>query len=374
MRTISFVHTADLHLGEPIRGWKWATEDVWKRQEEHMQTFQRLISYVKEQTVPFLFIAGDFLEHGFVTPSLYEFVVDQLLQIPDTHIFISPGNHDPFRIDSVYRQEKWPSHVHIFGAKWESVLFPEYQLEIIGKGFTDFMEREPSLPARTSNVLFRIYLMHGDYQEEKSLYFPIRESDLFGHSVDYVALGHIHKQRTYQLANIKRTLVHYPGSPEARNWKEIGTRTITVGKLDQTGVSLSYIPIHTRAYESMEVDVSGCMHMEQLLERVVSAVSNMVTSCYLLIHLIGRCELGDDPRWLHILENKLVQHYKWITIEDHTLPEYDLSYLRNQTNFIASFITLMEQKMDEEQDIERQKIIQLALYRGLDAIQKGDAM
>jgi exonuclease SbcD len=371
MQTISFVHTADLHLGEPIKGWKWTKEEVWVRQEEHIHTFKRIISLVKDRSIPFLFIAGDFLEHGFVPPSLYQMVIDQFQRIPETHIFISPGNHDPYRADSIYMQEKWPKHVRIFSSEWESVSFPEYELRLFGRGFADFAERQASLPSQKNDALHSIYIMHGDYQEDNSIYFPINESELVTHQVDYVALGHIHKRGTYHLKNQKRTVVHYPGSPEARNWKEIGERTVTIGILDSRGLSLEWEPIHTRSYEQLEVDVTNCVRREEVIEQINQIVGAKFTTSYVLVRLVGRCSLSiDDPVWLKAIERELAHQYKWLVLEDHTAPEYDLSSMRDQDNLAGTFIDLMEQKMAEEQDPERQKMFRMALYLGLDAIRK----
>ena len=194
MKSISWLHTADLHLGKPIERWKGSKDEYIVRKEEYRETFRRMIRLVEERSIPFLLIAGDFLEHGYVTRSLYEFVWEQFNKIPQTMIWIAPGNHDPYRVDSIYRKEKWPDHVHIFGPKWEEHSCSKYDLTIIGKGFSDFHEREGSLPqvkAKGRTVM----VAHGDLllKKKKSDYFPIFEEELCQLELDYVALGHVHQ-------------------------------------------------------------------------------------------------------------------------------------------------------------------------------------
>jgi DNA repair exonuclease SbcCD nuclease subunit len=371
MQNISFVHVADLHLGEPIKGWKWGKELVWKRQEEYLQTFERIISFVHDKSIPFLLIAGDFLEHGFVTSSLYQFVMDQFQRIPDTRIFISPGNHDPYREDSVYLQEVWPDHVYIFSGSWETLYFPEYQLHVSGRGFVDFSERESSLPPPICDSARHIYVVHGDYREDKSLYFPILEKELMEHDVDYVALGHIHKRQTYQLKNKRETIIHYPGSPEARNWKETGERYLTFGTIDDRGVELESIPIHTRKYINLEIDITNQQTLAHINESISTNMSKEANDDYVLVRLVGRSYFGSEDRhWLQKLERMLQSEYKWIVLEDETLPEYNLRLLRNQQSLIGTFIHMMEQRIAEETDDKQKRILEMALYRGLDAMER----
>jgi DNA repair exonuclease SbcCD nuclease subunit len=371
MHTISFVHIADLHLGEPIKGWKWDKEKVWIRQEEHQQTFERIITYVKTNAVPFLLIAGDFLEHGFVTSTLYQFVLEQLQRIPDTRVFISPGNHDPYREDSVYQQETWPENVYIFSDNWETLYFPEYHLHISGRGFGDFSDRKRSLPIPILDANHHIYLVHGDFKEEQSIYFPVLENDLFDHDVDYVALGHIHKRQTYQLKNRKRTVVHYPGSPEARSWKETGIRFLTHGSIDEKGVSLEKVPISTRKYEQIKINITNLSSLKQISQFIQSEIRNFEVDDYLTIQLVGRSVFAtEDKNWLIKLENMLPTQYKWLYIEDMTLLHYDLKNLRAEHSLIGTFIRFMEKRIAQEPDQKKKRILQQALYRGLDAMEK----
>jgi DNA repair exonuclease SbcCD nuclease subunit len=370
MQKISFVHTADLHLGEPVKGWKWSKKDVWIRQEEYLQTFQRIITFVEESSVPFLLIAGDFLEHGFVTTSLYQYVLTQLKRIPQTRVFISPGNHDPNRVDSVYQHEEWPENVYIFSDRWETLYFPEYDLSISGRGFADFSDRESSLPSPIHDTAYRLYVVHGDFKEDQSIYFPILEDQLMEHEVDYVALGHIHKRQTYCLKNNKGTIVHYPGSPEARSWKETGERFITYGKMDEKGVILEAIPIHTRKYEQVEIDISDSLTLNRV-EQCIQAAINKLGEDYITIQLTGRSSIGtDDKNWLRKLESRLSPIYKWIALEDWTTPDYDLKQLRNQQNLIGTFVKLMERRIAQETDKKRKRMLQAALYKGIDAMER----
>lgn len=371
MQPVTWIHTADLHLDEPIRGWKGSKEDLWKRREEYRETFKRIISLVQERDVPFLFIAGDFLEYGYVSKSTVQFVQEEFKKIPETHIFIAPGNHDPYRPESVYCLDSWPEHVHIFGGEWESFSFPEYDLHIYGKGFTDFSEKEWRPLHEVHPTGRKVMVVHGDYApvEGKSSYFPISRDDLSSLDMDVVALGHIHKATHERLNNQKKTWVCYPGSPEALNWKETGERTVIFGRIDEEGTRLESIPIHTRAYEKCVVDVKRCETREELLASILKEISLLSQNGYITVQLVGRIsqELTIDSSTLSWLEEQCMREgFYAVYLESEARPDFDLDYYRQQSGVVGTFIRKIETKMKEEPQYQAE--LELALYKGLEAI------
>ena len=52
-----------------------------------------MIDYVYENQIPYLFISGDLYEHQYVKKSTIEFISREFDRIPNTKVFISPGNH-----------------------------------------------------------------------------------------------------------------------------------------------------------------------------------------------------------------------------------------------------------------------------------------
>jgi DNA repair exonuclease SbcCD nuclease subunit len=358
VKPITWIHTADLHLDMPIQGWKGSKEEIWKRQEEHRETFSRIISLVKEKKATFLWITGDFLEHGFVTHSTLEFVQAELKRIPDTHVWITPGNHDPYRQDSSYQLLRWPDHVYIFRGEWEEHVFKEWDLVIYGKGFRDFIEPTSSLPEVKSTIPRKIMLTHGTYltHHEDSPYFPLHVKELTRLNLDYIALGHIHKPSTYTLPNERKTIVRYPGSPEGLNWKEQGVRTVTWGKIDEQGLQLEEIPIQTGRYEENFMDISDCKMKEDLLQKVLSfSLTGEKTSCYLLIHLTGQMceELQQEQEFILPWLKGQLKREGWVHVyfENETVPELDLDYYRHHTGLIGAFIKRMETKIEQADSI-----------------------
>ncbi|MEN9405761.1 MAG: hypothetical protein RLZ12_45, partial [Bacillota bacterium] len=230
-KNITWLHTADLHLGQPVKG-AFLSDPMLARQRmtDYLSTFERIIKMAQLHSPSFLFIAGDFLEHGYVNDTLLNFIKDLFQAIPFTQIFIAPGNHDPYRLDSCYRWESWPTNVHIFQDKWETHHFGD--LTICGRGFSDFIEPKFIPPPDILNK-YKFMVVHGTFikNHETTDYFPLPAPLLTTLNYNYIAAGHIHKQDACRLKNSCRTLFNYPGSPEALNWKELGSRYITLGML-----------------------------------------------------------------------------------------------------------------------------------------------
>lgn len=370
MRSVSWLHTADLHLGKPIENWKGSKEEYHIRKEEYRLTFQRMIDRIKEESIPFFFIAGDFLEHGYVTCSLYEYIWEQFSRIPDTWIWIAPGNHDPYRMDSVYRKEKWPHNVHIFGPDWEEHSCSKYDLTVIGRGFSDFHEKERSLPEIKANDR-TVLVVHGDLvtKEKKSDYFPILEQELSLLELDYVALGHVHQAYSRILRNEKETFIRYPGSPEALTWKETDERTVTFVEMDQRGRRVEYWPIHTRVYKQHSLQLNGLQTKERLIEKLYEYLEGRDKENYYLIQFTGFISpdwnLKEDLAWVHYKISEM--GYQHIYFEDHSLPDVDIEHLRKKSNVIDRFVQMMEEKMDDTNDENEKELLYSAMYKGLEA-------
>ena len=114
---MKFIHMADLHFDTPLISLKNNRDLIKKRRTEHRQIFRDVISLAKKEEIDFLFISGDLFEQKFVEKSTIEFIMSSFQLIPDTKIFITPGNHDPLIKSSPYLIYDWPENVTIFNGE-----------------------------------------------------------------------------------------------------------------------------------------------------------------------------------------------------------------------------------------------------------------
>ena len=130
-----FIHVADMHFDSPFTVLSEKNLGDVRRLEQR-KVFKKMIEYIKQEEIPFLFIAGDLYEENYVKQSTIEYINDLFKTIEDTKIFISPGNHDPLLKNSFYNTFNWNQNVHIFNGEIGRYEFPD--VDIYGFGFTDF--------------------------------------------------------------------------------------------------------------------------------------------------------------------------------------------------------------------------------------------
>lgn len=212
-------------------------------------------------------------------------------------------------------------------------------------------------------------VVHGTLTDRRdsSPYFPLQREALAALEMDYVALGHIHKPATIRLPNQSRTIVRYPGSPEAVRWKETGERTVTVGTVRGDGMTVETVPVNTRRYEIDQMDVTGCETPEDVVRRVMEKITGEEREAYRKIHFTGY-----RPRDLLIPVDWAVGQlrqagFHYVECLDETIPDYDLDQLRRESGVVGVFVRRMEERIGSAEPDE-QKMLKRALYKGLDAL------
>jgi len=218
---MKFVHIADVHLDVPftvLEGRKLAD----KRRLEQREAFRKVIEYIKENSIPYLFICGDLYEHEYIKEATIEYINKLFETISDTKVFIVPGNHDPYIKNSYYAKYNWAKNVKIFTEKIERV--EQENICIYGYGFEDFYLKNPEyerIQLADRNKI-NILLTHGTLDGSKNdeiLYNPISKTTLKNMGFDYVGLGHIHKL-SYNDEENQRII--NPGSLVSLGFDELG--------------------------------------------------------------------------------------------------------------------------------------------------------
>lgn len=222
---IKILHTADWHLDAPMVGHSPETARVL--QQESRKIPEKIARMCKEEACDLLLIAGDLFD-GEASRETIQAVMVALGSL-DIPVVISPGNHDYFHPGSPYLKEDWPGNVHIFKkAQIESFSLPELDCRIYGAGY-ESMDC-PGLLKRfraEGEERFHIGVFHAD-ATTASPYFPVTRHQVQESGLDYVALGHIHKQGSL---NAGETLCLWPGCPMGRGFDELGPKGVIVATL-----------------------------------------------------------------------------------------------------------------------------------------------
>ena len=281
---MKFVHIADVHFDAPFVTLADNNDFGKLRRIEQREVFRKVIEYIKENAIPYFFIAGDLYEHNSIRQSTIEYINNLFKSIPNTKIFVSPGNHDPFLKNSFYNNFIWSDNVTIFTSKLEKVELED--VNIYGFGFDDFYSSRVDIDTikLDDKEKLNILIIHGTIDGSDSaerIYNPIAKRALEDISFDYVALGHIHK-RSYFGANEQ---IVYPGSTISLGFDEQGTHGMIVGDLEKNELNLDFIELDPKSFKEEDFDISEINSEEELIEKINAL--ELDKNCFYKINLVG---------------------------------------------------------------------------------------
>ena len=355
---MKFVHIADIHFDSPFVNLSDRENLGDIKRLEQRKVFKKVIEYIKENAVDFLFIAGDLYEQQYIRKSTIEYINELFKEIPNTKIYISPGNHDPYIKNSYYNQFKWNDNVHIFSSKFERLT--SKNVDIYGYGFDDFyctdcgIENLEIEDKTKTNILVIHSTIDGANLEEKQ-YNSIPRKVLEEKGFDCVATGHIHKldYNTYQNQKII-----YPGSLISLGFDELGEHGMIVGEIQEDKqLKLQFVPLSEENFEEIELDVTGMISKDELIEKINDL--DIAENQLIKIILTGKRNFEIDRYELY----KLLTNERIIKIKDHTKIEYDLEKIVNNhtlKGLFAKEILKEKENAGEEELAIIEKAVEIA--------------
>lgn len=261
---MKFIHIADMHFDMPFTFLSKNNLANYRRLEQR-NIFRKMINYILENNIEYLFIAGDLYENEYVKKSTIEFINNEFKRIPNTKIFITPGNHDPYLTNSYYNTFKWNSNVYIFNNLNKVEL---NDINIYGYGFTDFYSNRINIPNNLDLSKINILVMHADLDasaQNYETYNPITKSNLEGSDFNYVALGHIHKSNFD-----KNSKIIYPGSMIACGFDELDKHGMIIGEIntDTKEITLDLIDLDEMKFIENCIDITEINSQEEIIEKI----------------------------------------------------------------------------------------------------------
>lgn len=358
---MKFAHIADMHFDSPFI--KLSDKDILGdlRRLEQRKTFKKAIEYIKQNNIEYLFISGDLYEHKYVKLSTIQYINNLFQEIPNTKIFISPGNHDPNIKNSYYQKFNCNKNVKIFSSKFEKVENDE--INIYGYGFDDFyctncgIENLQIDNQNKINILVLHATLDGASIEEKQ-YNSISRKVLQEKQFDYIALGHIHKKED-------QTNIVYPGSTISLGFDELGEHGMIVGELQKGKLKTEFIPLDNEQFKEIELDITQTISKEELIEKINNL--KIQKNEYIKIILIGNRNFEINK--YEIL--KYMESERIIKIKDKTKIPYDLSKIANENTLKGLFATEMLEKLNQlkPDELQEKEIIEKAIEIGLEALE-----
>ena len=347
-----FIHMADMHFDGPFESLAGKPNLAKERRLEQRRIMREIVEYIKEENIPYFFIAGDLYEQEYIRKSTIEYVNKLFEEIPNTYIFITPGNHDPYIKNSFYKQFNWSKNVYIFSEELKIVEFND--IDIYGYGFNDFyMPNKYNKIEIKNNNKINILITHGSLDggnDDNKQYNPLTTKELKQMDFDYIALGHIHKASYNDYENQH---IVYPGSTVSIGFDELGKRGVIEGNIDKITkkLELKFIETSARTFEEKEVDITNINDEDALIEKLNDCLLD--DNKFYKIILIG--ERNFDINLSNILS--LIKPINIIKIKNQTKPKYNIEEIAKQISLKGIFAKNILEKMKTANEEEKEKLI-----------------
>ena len=356
---MKFVHIADMHFDTPFTLLSDRANLGEIRRLDQRKAFKKMVEYIKENEIPYLFISGDLYDHEYIRESTINFINECFKQIPETSIYITPGNHDPYLKNSYYAKYNWSDNVKIFTSKIEKIETKDFVL--YGYGFEDFYMKDSKIEQLSieNKEKINILITHASLDsgsDEQREYNPISSSKLKQVEFDYIALGHVHKRNLSE----ENTNIIYPGSTISLGFDELGEHGMIVGNLEKEKLNIEFVKLDDKEFKEVELDITNLNTVEELLEKTAE-LELKENELYKII-LTGNRNFEINVYKLY----KLIEARNIIKVKDKTVIGYDLNKMANDMTLKGIFAKEMLDKFKDE-NIDK-KILEKAIEIGIDAL------
>ena len=264
---VKIVQSGDFHFDSPYIG--LPPEKGKIRADEQLAAFKRIINFVKNEKADVLLLAGDIFENEYVSYKTTEFLRRCFAEISDTHVFISPGNHDYISGNNVYFNIDLGENVVIFTSEIDFVEISDLNLRIYGYGFSnrnDEISLADNMPTLDRQFI-NIFLTHASLPPYTDT-APLSAAEIEQSGFDYIAAGHIHQHEGFK--KYGNTTASYAGIPEGRHFDECGDKGFLLVRVDKESFSGEFIKTNQRTVIKHTIDVSDCL----LISDIAAKLSN----------------------------------------------------------------------------------------------------
>ena len=356
---MKFVHIADMHFDSPFIALTDKGNLGDQRRIEQRKILKKVIDYIKENNIEYLFISGDLYEHQHIRKSTIEYINNLFKEIGKTKIFISPGNHDPYLKKSYYSTFNWNENVHIFRPEIEKISLEN--IDIYGYGFNDFYCSNSNIEnLQIENPeKINILVMHGtldgsnvqDFQ-----YNSMSTTMLKQKGFNYIALGHIHKNNFEKNSNII-----YPGSSISLGFDELGEHGMVAGEINLTENKIEFIKLDETEFIETEINCTEINSTEELIEKINEIKIEENKFYKIILNGKRNFEINIYNLYKYDLNERIIK------IKNKTKPNYNLEEIANENTLRGLFAKEILQEINNNNYDE--EIIENALELGMEILE-----
>lgn len=391
--SFSFCQVSDLNLDSSVAlSLHLSPAQRKQRNDESIEALAAAMKVAISNDVNAVFIPGNLFNSDNVTTSTLASVQKIFARLQEIPVFIAPGKYDPLFNDSVYDEsvlrarglEPWSENVHIFDANSVSsfTLPDKTSIKISGVGLTKDNRRNtpyiPDLP-EADRVAINILLL------------PLGFNDTTGNAANAELLKRI-QSRGYSyvaFSGFKNELIlkteddviygAAAGTFIGLTEEELGERNAIFANLDKRiggGIDLT---MHTEEFDPRRIVCVNFVVTGKEVETISFDIEHAIKKSkarketdILLLEFNGWYPVGSE---IELVTEQMKEDYFHLRYTDNTRPNY-LATLSEANIIESKFAGILKQlrseaESDDELDQKRLKVINDALYFGLEAIREG---
>jgi len=368
MKSLKFIHCADLHIDSPFKGVGNVNPELQSILcNSTFETFNRIITIAIENKVDFVLIAGDIYECENKSLRAQFKFREGLLRLLESGIqsYIVYGNHDP--LNSWSATLKDVDGIHIFGDELKCEVFEKNGTALakiygVSFGRADTIDNLALRFPEADGDVPCIGLLHANVGGRlDDPYSPCTVEDLSSKKMDYWALGHVHAFEIIKKAN---PAIVYPGCSQSRNATETGGKgcclvTLKAGQ----DPNIQFISTDFVRYAQSDVDISDCSSIDETVDSILARchdVSAGFNGCHAIIRLSlkGRTSLHNELKKDGVIQDitdrirKIMERIKpiiWLEkLSLNTAKPYEVDVLRQGKDFNADIISICDELITEK--------------------------
>ena len=365
-----FLHTGDIHLDSAF-----CSSDVFAaeaKREGQRRTLGRIFDLAAERECQMVLISGDLFDSRYVTPETEKYI-RELIESAKMPVVIAPGNHDPYVEGSFYTKTDLPENLYVFSSSsLQRFDFSELGVSVYGYAFTSpsltFSPLAGESPTSDAQQI-KLLCAHADLDSPVSRYCPLTAGDITRLSINYAALGHIHRRDKDD--SVDGAVIRYCGFPQGRSFDETGEGGVFIVDVSESGdVDVKRVTVSEHIYEDIEIDMSEAVDNSSMNAKICETVRDCVgdKKLFLRVSLVGTADQEEMPD-LKALSKKLISDKLLsLDIRDMTVPLSDIESLRADKTLRGEFYRALYSGLISEDPKAREKTA-YALRIGLAAIE-----
>ena len=355
---MKILHTADLHLGAPMRAYLSAKESKLRR-EELLSSFLGLLHAAEREGCTAFIIAGDLFDTEAAAATLSGAVLDAIKAHETIDFYYVKGNHEG---DACFFDTS-AKNLHVFGI--DITYFEKENVVFFGK---EDIKKSDFDNIHLHHNKINIMVAHGAWADGSNLGADIPLGFLANKGIDYCALGHYHSYA--KKAIDMRGIAVYAGTPEGRGFDELGPKGAVLIDTDQGTLTHRFLPLCRRTIYRIEADVSEAKSILDVFSICDRATEKLEKTALVRLVLTGKRQHlpSIDPE---TVERHLLGRFYYLEAEDASTDAPRIEHYRNEASLHGEFVRTVESDATLSPE-ERARILSLGLA-ALNGDMGGDA-